>query len=300
MQYLCSLTTLPHVSFMNYFSPKGEWMHFRRRNVEYIMYFIAEGEMYIQEDGTEYVLLPGDVFFLQPYLEHVGTRPAKCAYYFAHFSNLSLLPFDYGEGTALEITDHQIAEDTVDSVFDFEHCMLPKHIRVRDEAVRAQIAALFEECIEKGRSGAKHYRVFWACKLLEILTTLAQNSQDAKVEALGSALPARTMTKIHDLCTYLDTHYAEKITGSTIEAETGMNFDYLNRTFRRITGKTVFQYLNRVRIQKAQELLRIREIRMTDISLMVGFEDQSYFTRVFRRITGTLPRAYRERMTRGN
>lgn len=39
---------------------------------------------------------------------------------------------------------------------------------------------------------------------------------------------------------------------------------------------------------------------MTDISLMVGFEDQSYFTRVFRRITGTLPRAYRERMTRGN
>ena len=147
MQYLCSLTTLPHVSFMNYFSPKGEWMHFRRRNVEYIMYFIAEGEMYIQEDGTEYVLLPGDVFFLQPYLEHVGTRPAKCAYYFAHFSNLSLLPFDYGEGTALEITDHQIAEDTVDSVFDFEHCMLPKHIRVRDEAMRAQIAALFEECI---------------------------------------------------------------------------------------------------------------------------------------------------------
>ena len=83
MQYLCSLTTLPHVSFMNYFSPKGEWMHFRRRNVEYIMYFIAEGEMYIQEDGTEYVLLPGDVFFLQPYLEHVGTRPTKCAYYFA-------------------------------------------------------------------------------------------------------------------------------------------------------------------------------------------------------------------------
>ena len=116
MQYLCSLTTLPHVSFMNYFSPKGEWMHFRRRNVEYIMYFIAEGEMYIQEDGTEYVLLPGDVFFLQPYLEHVGTRPAKCAYYFAHFSNLSLLPFDYGEGTALEITDHQIAEDTVERV----------------------------------------------------------------------------------------------------------------------------------------------------------------------------------------
>ena len=36
---------------------------------------------------------------------------------------------------------------------------------------------------------------------------------------------------------------------------------------------------------------------MTDISLLVGFEDQSYFTRVFRRVTGALPRDYRERVT---
>ena len=65
---------------------------------------------------------------------------------------------------------------------------------------------------------------------------------------------------------------------------------YLSRVFKQETGMNFNEYLNRVRIQKAQELLRIREIRMTDISLMVGFEDQSYFTRVFRRMTGTLPR----------
>lgn len=292
MQYLCSLTTLPHVSFMNYFAPKGEWMHFRRRNVEYIMYYIAEGEMYIQENGTEYVLLPGDVFFLQPYLEHVGTRPAKCAYYFAHFSNLPLLPFDYGEGTALEIADHELAEDTVDSVFDFEHCMLPKHIRIRDEAVRAQIVSLFEEGIEKGRSGVKNFRVLWACKLLEILTTLAQNSVDAKTEAISSALPSRTMNKMGELTEYLETHYAEKITGSAIEAEIGMNFDYLNRTFRKVTGKTVFQYLNRVRINRVKELLKTTDMKLAEIAALTGFSDEFYLSRQFKKATGVSPVLY--------
>lgn len=42
--------------------------------------------------------------------------------------------------------------------------------------------------------------------------------------------------------------------------------------------------------------MRNRDLRLTDISLMVGFADQSYFTKVFKRLTGTLPRAYREKV----
>lgn len=292
MQYLCSLTTLPHVSFMNYFAPKGDWVHFRRRNVEYIMYFIVDGEMHLKENGTEYVLLPGDVFFLQPYLEHEGTRPAPCAYYFAHFSNLSLLPFDYGEGTALEIAEHEVAEDTVDGVFDFEHCLLPKHIRVQDEAVRAQIAALFDEGIECRRAHAKNFRVRWACKLLEILTTLTQTAADAKAEAISSALPLRTTGKIAELTSYLDLHYAEKISSATVETVTEMNFDYLNRTFRRVTGKTVFQYLNRVRINRAKELLTTTDMKMAAIAQLTGFSDEFYLSRQFKKATGVSPAMY--------
>ena len=160
--------------------------------------------------------------------------------------------------------------------------------------MRAQLAALFEACTRRGRSGAKHYRVFWACKLLEMLTTLAQNSLDAKAEAIGSALPARTVGKIHDLCAYLDAHYAEKITGSTIEAEAGMNFDYLNRTFRRITGKTVFQYLNCVRINRVKELLKTTDMKLAEIAALTGFSDEFYLSRQFKS-HGRLPGALRAR-----
>ena len=49
-------------------------------------------------------------------------------------------------------------------------------------------------------------------------------------------------------------------------------------------------------VNKAKELLRRRELRMTDISLAVGYEDQSYFTKVFKRVAGMLPREYREKI----
>ena len=170
--------------------------------------------------------------------------------------------------------------------------MLPKQIRVRDKAVRAQITALFEEGIEKGRSGAKSFRVFWACKLLEILTMLAQTGLDAKAEAISSALPPRTTGKINELCAYLDTHYAEKITGSSIEAEMGMNFDYLNRTFRRVTGKTVFQYLNRVRINRVKELLKTTDMKLAEIAALTGFSDEFYLSRQLKKATGVAPILY--------
>ena len=72
---------------------------------------------------------------------------------------------------------------------------------------------------------------------------------------------------------------------------------YLSRIFKQETGVTFNEYLNRVPlVNKAKELLRRRELRMTDISLAVGYEDQSYFTKVFKRVAGMLPREYREKI----
>lgn len=49
-----------------------------------------------------------------------------------------------------------------------------------------------------------------------------------------------------------------------------------------------------MRIEHSKELLRHQNIRLTDIALMVGFEDQSYFTKVFKKMTGSTPLHYRE------
>lgn len=300
MQYLCTFNTLPHISFMNYFAPKGEWTHFRRQNGEYILYYLVDGAMHLREGEKEYSLKAGDVFLLQPGLVHEGTKPAGCAYYFVHFSNICILPFER-ETVPLEgdADFFQTYEEGGEGQYDMEHCVLPKLLHIRSEKARAQIAKCFDEAIERARSGAQNYRVFWACKFLEILMAISQNSADAAFEAVDSELPARTMRRMEELTAYLNEQYMEKITGKQLEDMLGMNFDYLNRTFRKLTGKTIFQYLGRVRINRAKELLVTTDMKLAEIAMETGFSDEFYLSRQFKKYTGVSPALYSKGRMKG-
>jgi AraC-like DNA-binding protein len=63
--------------------------------------------------------------------------------------------------------------------------------------------------------------------------------------------------------------------------------------FKRVTGQSFICYVNHFRVAKAQELLRMTEKSISDISQETGFCDQSHFGSTFRRLVGTTPRAYR-------
>ena len=68
---------------------------------------------------------------------------------------------------------------------------------------------------------------------------------------------------------------------------------YLSRIFKKETGYTINEYLIQVRIEKAKRLLHRKDLRVTDVADAVGFDDQSYFTKVFRRMVGTTPLKYK-------
>lgn len=101
---------------------------------------------------------------------------------------------------------------------------------------------------------------------------------------------------IHKAIQYIRAHYSEKITLDGVAQAVYLSPAYFSRIFRQETGETFNAYLNTVRIEQSKKLLMDKSVRLIDISLMVGFDNQSYFTKVFKKKTGLSPLQYRERI----
>jgi AraC family transcriptional regulator len=74
----------------------------------------------------------------------------------------------------------------------------------------------------------------------------------------------------------------------------GMSQYYFSKLFKMSTGTTPHQYVMRQRVERAQELLRESHTPLGEVATLVGFETQSHFTSVFRRLVGATPKHYRE------
>lgn len=100
---------------------------------------------------------------------------------------------------------------------------------------------------------------------------------------------------IYKVVHYMREHYAEKISLQDTAKIVYLSPTYLSRIFKQETGISFNKYLNNIRVEKSKVLLLSNEVRLADIAPMVGFEDQSYYTKVFKRTTGMLPSLYRDK-----
>jgi AraC-like DNA-binding protein len=93
---------------------------------------------------------------------------------------------------------------------------------------------------------------------------------------------------------YLHQNYTQAITRSQLAVSVGVSDTYLSQIFRQELGLSPMECLNRLRIQKARELLRASDEAVTAIAAKVGFDDPAYFSRVFRKLSGCSPQVYRQ------
>jgi signal transduction histidine kinase/DNA-binding LacI/PurR family transcriptional regulator/AraC-like DNA-binding protein len=109
----------------------------------------------------------------------------------------------------------------------------------------------------------------------------------------GEALPPHTSALVKRALAYLHQNYARPLARWEIAEAVGASEDYLSRVFSRELGLSPWDYLNRYRIQRAKELLRRTNDSIRSIAHQVGFKDQAYFSRVFRKQTGSSPNEFR-------
>jgi signal transduction histidine kinase/DNA-binding LacI/PurR family transcriptional regulator/AraC-like DNA-binding protein len=112
----------------------------------------------------------------------------------------------------------------------------------------------------------------------------------------GEMLSQHTSNLVKRAVAYFHQNYEAPLSRQEIAEAIGVNRDYLSRVFRQELGLSPWEYLHRYRIKQAIELLRQTNDSITEIALQVGFPDPAYFSRIFRKVTGMAPSAYREHL----
>ncbi len=93
---------------------------------------------------------------------------------------------------------------------------------------------------------------------------------------------------------YVHSNYGDKITLDAVAGEVYLSPAYFSKVFKEEMKVSFNNYLNKYRIDKARDILRNTTIPLVDVAAMVGYEDQSYFSKVFKRVSGVTPGRYRE------
>lgn len=126
---------------------------------------------------------------------------------------------------------------------------------------------------------------YWLIKVLDKFTENVFNLGESRYAGL-----------IKNIINYINKNYSKHITLDDAANVAHLNSSYFSSLFKRETGLSFSNYINKVRINESKNLLKNTSDSILDIAIAVGFEDQSYYTKVFKNLTGLTPKEYRSKV----
>lgn len=123
----------------------------------------------------------------------------------------------------------------------------------------------------------------------DMLSELTEAVRESREQLAGLSLPVRKVAE------YLRLNYSQELSLPALAKVGGLSASYLSTQFRKETGQTITDYLAKLRLEQAVQLLRESRLPIQEISSFVGYTDNNYFVKVFRRRFGMTPGEYRKR-----
>jgi len=240
--------------------------HFERAGMcEWGVELVTGGSGTLTARGHTYELLPGDVFFFRPY-EHVAyaTTPGARGWHkvFLDFfpGNVSVIMRQLG-----------LAELS--------------HLRVSAPRL-PRIRALFMRALALARGNRAGCRTALSVEAYKLLLALSH-------EALDPAHRDVTPEAVVRVMTYVEQHPAHRLSPTQLAQIAGCSVRQLNRHFNRLCGMSSHAWIERSKVQRACILLTQRTDTIGSVARELGYADPLHFSKVFKRITGRSPRAFR-------
>jgi AraC-like DNA-binding protein len=133
---------------------------------------------------------------------------------------------------------------------------------------------------------------------LQLLNAFAEQlsaaSNQIAIRQANAEPPAIARAKV-----FIAEHLTEDLSLGDVAKAVNMSRFYFCKTFRKYTGLNFTDYVARLRVERAKELLLNPNLRVSEIAYEVGFQSLTHFNRVFRRVVGKSPTAYRGKLAVG-
>lgn len=145
------------------------------------------------------------------------------------------------------------------------------------------------------RYGAKEYllKPVRASDILLCLNKLADKYLPESREAEEVCSCEEENGFVNDAKNYIEEHYSENLTIKDVAEIIGISSGYLSTMFNQKLGLGFAEYLNGLKVEHACVYLEQNYLKVYEIAYKVGFRDEKYFTKVFKKVMGVTPKEYR-------
>ena len=132
---------------------------------------------------------------------------------------------------------------------------------------------------------------------LQVLHLLSEARQGVQLSSSGFSpqLDQFASERINTAYEYIFRHFAGELDYAALARSVGMSLSALSHFFRRVTGRTVSDFVNEVRIGHAHRLLLETDRTIAEVAFACGFESLSHFNRRFRALSGVSPSQFLQR-----
>ncbi|MBO9608972.1 MAG: helix-turn-helix domain-containing protein [Paenibacillaceae bacterium] len=256
--------------------------------VELVYVVKGEGEHLFADE--RYEVCAGDVFIINPGEEH--------AYHVVPGKQLDIINCLFEPGL---ISDTLLKELGVSQSMDYfyVHPFLNPTERFHHmlnlrgpDAARA--LALLEGMMGELNQRHPGFTAFIRLQMIELLILLSRCYGMRHAVRTKPARSNKNELLVRRICGYLERHYDERISLTSLSELFNISTRQLNRTFKQEAGCSVLDHVHHIRVEKAKLLLQETDEKVITIATSVGYEDPAFFSQLFARTVGCSPGKYRE------
>lgn len=247
----------------------GGFLHPRRNMGDFVFIKVLEGTLCITQGETDWEAGPDSFVLLRPFTLHFGSRQSngRLSYYWVHF----------------RLPDCAFSE-SVPQNLPPDRYVLPEYGKLSGNG---RVQLLFGQLLDIAKR--QDYACIWRQRY-----ALAGLLLETAAEYMGQMTPSPELPpRFCEMLEWIRSHYDQDLTVQALAEQFHYHPTYLAGLFRKYTGQPVLAFLNRTRIEVAQRLLTESGQPVYLTALSVGFRDEKYFMRQFKKYVGMTPTQYR-------